>query len=52
MIRDPNGEHLTEALIFQIFFATAICEALKMRFEDNYLMNAFKMLEPTNMSIH
>lgn len=40
---------MIEALAFQKSFAIAVCEALEVRFADNHIMDAFKVLGPTNM---
>lgn len=49
MIRDRIGRDLEEALDFQKAYAQAVIDALESRFEDNGIMNAFKVLNPCNM---
>jgi hypothetical protein len=50
MIRDRTEQDLMNAMTFQKHFALAVCNALDSRFEDNYIMTAFKILALINMS--
>ena len=49
MIRDPNGIDLEEALNFQKSYAKFVCKCLEVRFSDNGIIPAFKILNPSNM---
>ena len=49
MVRDQQGRDLEEALTFQKQFSEAMILALEFRFEDNDIVSAFKVLNPTNM---
>jgi hypothetical protein len=49
MIRDRSGKDLMDAVAFQKHFALAVYNVLECRFEDNHIMAAFKVLDPTNM---
>ena len=49
MIKDQQGRELEEALTFQKQFSEAVILALESRFEDNDIINAFKVLNPTKM---
>jgi hypothetical protein len=44
-----TGTDLEEALIFHKKYAEAICDALEIRFADNDVISAFKVLSPCNM---
>lgn len=43
------GQDLIKALAFYKSSATILCEALKMPFKNNHIMDTIKVLEPTNM---
>ena len=47
MVRDQQGRDLEEALTFQKQFSEAVILALESRFEDNDIISAFKVLNPT-----
>ena len=49
MTRNPSGANLEVALSFHRCYAEAICEALFVRFEDNDVIDAFKILNPIHM---
>ena len=49
MVRDQQGRNLEETLTFQKQFSEAVIRALESRFEDNDIVSAFKVLNPTNM---
>lgn len=43
------GQDLLDALVFRKLFALAICEGLRVGFDDNHIMTAFCILGSTNM---
>jgi hypothetical protein len=49
MVRDPSGADLETALNFQKLYAEAICVALDARFDDNDIIDCFKILNPIHM---
>lgn len=51
IIRDHTRQELIKALAFQKSFMTIVCEVLEMQFKDNHIMDAFKILEPTNAHV-
>ena len=49
MTMDPLGADLEVALSFQRCYVETVCEALFARFEDNNVIDAFKILNPIHM---
>jgi len=49
MIKNQQGMDLMEALTFQKHFSEVVTYTLEFRFEDNEIVSAFKVLNPTNM---
>ena len=49
MTRDPSRANLEAALSCQRCYVEAFCEALFTRFEDNDVIDAFKILNPIHM---
>ena len=48
--RDRIGNDLEEAIHFQKEYAKTVILALESRFEDNGIINVFKIFNPCNMS--
>ena len=46
---DPSGADLEVALSFHKCYVEVVCEALFARFEDNDVIDAFKILNPIHM---
>ena len=49
MIRDPIGVHLEAAFSFQKLYTKDVCKALEARFDENDIIDAFKVLNPIHM---
>ena len=49
MVRNSSGIDLEAALSFQKLYVQVICDALSACFVDNNVVDAFKILNPSNM---
>jgi hypothetical protein len=49
MVRDASGADLEAALNFQKLYAEAVCVALDARFDDNDVIDCFKIFNPIHM---
>jgi len=49
MTKNSTGADLEAALAFQKYYAEAVCLALEVRFENNDVIDAFKVLNPVHM---
>jgi hypothetical protein len=49
MVRDSSGVDLEVALCFQKLYVQVVCDALSACFVDNDVLDAFKILNPSNM---
>ena len=49
MIKDPVGIDLEATFSFQKLYAKAICKALEARFDENDIIDVFKVLNLTHM---